>query len=121
MLLIRTILILILLNLSYVKTIEIIHDRGQQLAIMGNLPHRTLGALYWAHILQPHRDDYAYDYLIEWMAADSQERLLEGQTRPVVPMYAVKIAEKFPQNKDLQNIKFVMQNTYLKEKPCSKP
>ena len=74
------------------------------MAKLRNLPHRALGTLYWAAQLEPDRSDYVRDYLFYYLQMDMEELFIEGSTRPVVPMYAVAQARKFPRNQEMQNI-----------------
>ena len=99
-----------------------IYYESRQLALFGNLPHRYLGGLFWCQQMQPQREDYEYTYLVEWMLADKEERLLEGQTRPVVPMLAVRKATiEFPFDPDLEKLKdFVMKNHFAEMKKKEK-
>lgn len=76
-----------LLTFIQMHVSEQLQMRGRQLAFLRNLPHRYLGMLYYSWMLQPHRNDLLYNYGIEWhIAVHERECLLEGMTKPVVPL-----------------------------------
>ena len=115
----RLTLCFLLLIFSWLQSCDWLSEEGQRLNMLGNLPHRGLGMIYAAHFLQPWREDYARSYITEWWLADSEERMMEGQLRPVVPMLTVRMANEFPFNRDLQILRMVMiQNAskVIKEK-----
>jgi hypothetical protein len=65
--------------------------------------------LYVAHILQPHRSDFAFDYVTQVLSSYEGERLIEGQRIPVVPIQCVMLARQFPNDPDFQKLrKYVM-------------
>lgn len=110
----RLTLLTCLFLLVQIQFVDNLRVQAKTLALFGNLPHRSLGGLYWAHIMQPQREDYAYDYFLEWFLADKRRIFAEGQTRPVVPMYAVKIAVENPKDDDLQKVKAAIMGEQLK-------
>ena len=106
---IRLGLFIITLTLGQIQIATILHDRGILLTIFGNLPHRSLGMLYTAHMMQPHRADFAFDYVTQVMASYEGERLIEGQRVPVVPMQCVALARQFPNDPDFKRLrKYIM-------------
>ncbi len=108
-LIVRVLLLLAVVVMIQLLFVDKLHKLGSQLAFVSNLPHKSLGALYWAHLLQPEREDYRYDYLTTFLLLDRDERLIEGQTRPVVPMYAVSLAGEYPEDAELQHLrKYIM-------------
>jgi hypothetical protein len=112
---IRSILLICLLNLGSMIFVEKMQLEGDLLCKLQNLPHRGLGMLHWCAVLQPHRSDYVKTYLVQYFIYDGQEMLLEGQNRPVVPMYAVAMARQFPRNEELQVIRNItMANHFNK-------
>lgn len=84
------------------------HDLGIALCLLGNLPHRGLGMLYSAHIKYPHRADFAQDYLEQWVLLTLNERFIEGQTKPVVPMMSAQLARQFQDVADIQKVNKVI-------------
>ncbi len=102
---IRIALFIITLTLGQIQIATILHDRGILLTVFGNQPHRSLGMLYTAHILQPHRSDFAFDYVTQVLSAYEGERLIEGQRVPVVPMECVTLARQFPNDPDFQKLR----------------
>lgn len=124
----RSILLFCLLHLSSMIFADRLHYEGDLLCRLKNLPHRGLGMLWWAYILQPERADYMRDYLAQYLIYTDGEMLLEGSTKPVVPMMAVRAAREFPKNKDLDAIRMVVMANYFKrleketkESEASKP
>jgi hypothetical protein len=82
---------------------EQLQARGRQLAFLRNLPHRYLGMLYYSWILQQHRTDYLFHYASEWnTAVRHRESLLEGTTRPVVPILVLKAVAIRPEDEQLR-------------------
>lgn len=102
---VKLLLVMALGLLIQMQVADFLSVRGKQLAVLGNLPHRSLGALYWAHILEPERPDYALDYIAHWVMVDKGEQLLEGQTRPVVPMYALSLGARYGGDKDFEALR----------------
>lgn len=102
--------VIVLVQLAFVNHI---HHQSRQLALLGNLPHRYLGGLFWASQLQPQREDYVYTYEVEWLLADKEERILEGMTKPVVPMMIAKKAREFPEDRDLQKLRQVVMREQM--------
>lgn len=76
---------------------EQLQMRGRQLCFLRNLPHRYLGMLYWSWYLQPHRSEYLKEYAVSWHI-EVRERggLLEGQTKPTVPLLVAVQSAKDP-------------------------
>jgi len=106
---IRITLFIITLTLGQIQIATRLHDTGLVMTIFGNLPHRALGMLYVAHLMQPHRTDYAFDYTANVMASYEGERMLEGQKMPVIPMQIVYLAREFHHDKDWQTLsKYIM-------------
>lgn len=89
--------------LSVARFAEVTHENGMTLCVLQNLPHRGLGMLYWANTLQPQRDDWARDYLTMWLVATAEKRVQEGQTRPVLAMYAAQLAVRHP-TQEIRNV-----------------
>ena len=98
-------LLYLLITLAQIAFIFRVHDTGLLLSVLGNLPHRSLGMLWASHLMMPWREDYAADYLSQWTYLDEKEFLLEGQTRPVVPAYACKVAVDFPRDEKIRKLK----------------
>lgn len=96
----RALLILILLCLFQIQLAELLHNLGRQLAILGNLPHRSLGMVYAATILQPNRKDYLRTYIAEWAIANADKRIEEGVRRPVIPFLAIEMSKFNPDDRD---------------------
>jgi hypothetical protein len=69
--------------------------------------------LFYAHIKYPSRPDYLRDYLMEYLCYRDGEMLIEGQTRPVVEMYAVTKACDFPKNKEIQVLKRIIMHNHF--------
>ncbi len=109
----RLLLILCLSLTVKMQLVDYLFQTGKKLAMMGNLPHRSLGMLHAAHVLAPHRADIAYQYCIEWLMIDKSERLLEGQRRPVVPMYIVKLSARFPRDPDFRIMRTMVMHDHL--------
>lgn len=105
----RTSAFLLLLSLvlieGQVHIANTLHERGIQLSMLRNLPHRYLGLLYISHMMQPHRFDWEKDYIFEWAIATYEMRVLEGTTRPVIPEQAILAAAFHPEDKEMQKIK----------------
>ncbi len=111
-------LVFCLLHLAFMSFCERLHYEGLTMCHLLQLPHRGLGALHYAHIMQPTRVDYVTDYLVEVTRAVDEERLLEGQTRPVVPMYAVVMAREYPRSEPLWVLRaIIMHNHFNKLHP----
>ncbi len=114
--LVKFLLLIVIYNMIQLIFINNIYHTSRQLALMGNLPHRFLGGMFWAQQLQPQREDYAYTYMVEWMLADKEERFLEGQTRPVVPEMIVRKAKEFPFDKDIAKLAEIAEKDYINKK-----
>lgn len=67
---------------------------GKQLNDLGNLPHRVLGLDYVAHILEPNRTDYTIEYLGSWFSSVNTYMMIEGQRKPIVPLFAGQYASE---------------------------
>ncbi len=117
---IKILLILCVITLVQQCFINSMYHTSRQLALMGNLPHRFLGGLFWAQQCQPQREDYAYTYFVEWLLADKEERFLEGQTRPVVPELIVKRSKEFPKDPDLAKLAEIATKDYIEKKEKKK-
>ena len=88
---VKLFLIASLLTFTQMHVSEQLQMRGRQLSFLRNLPHRYLGFLYYSWMLQPHRTDLLCHYGIEWHVATKERgSLLEGTTRPVVPLLIAK-------------------------------
>lgn len=92
----RLIVLAAALSFAQADAVQRIHELGGQLVLLRNLPHRALGLLYLAHVAMPDRADYAAAYLEAAQDAYTGERLIEGQTRPVVAIAAVKAWARWP-------------------------
>lgn len=112
---IRLILLFCLLHLLSVFHAEIIHREGLLLARFNNLPHRSLGMLYYSHIKHPQRADFTRDYLDQYFRFTNDEWLLEGQRKPVVSMHVIDQAAEFPRDKDLQGLKRAIMKRHKKK------
>lgn len=77
-----------------------------------NMPHRGTGALYYAHIKCPWREDYCVDYLQAYFEYVDGGMMQEGQPRPIVDMYAVVMAREFPRSKGLKIIRDIVMNNH---------
>lgn len=108
----RFILIALLLLFGQLTVATIIHDRGITIAALNNLPHRSLGMLWTAHLMLPAREDFAADYLGQWLLLDREQFLLEGQRYPVVPVYSCHVASQFPRDKRIQRLSKLMKDDY---------
>jgi hypothetical protein len=76
---------------------EQLQMRGRQLSFLRNLPHRYLGMLYWSWNLQPHRSELLKEYAVSWhVAVRERGCLLEGQTKPTVPLLVAYESAKNP-------------------------
>lgn len=115
-LILRILLFFVVIVCVQVSFINHMFHQSRQLLICGNLPHRGLGGLFWCMEYQPQREDYAYQYLIEWLLLDKEERMLEGQTRPVVPMLITRKARDFPESLDIQKLKEIIMKEHLAKK-----
>lgn len=106
--LVKIALIASLLTFGQMHVSEQLQMRGRQLSFLRNLPHRYLGMLYWSWMLQPHRNDLLAHYGIEWnKAVRDRGSLLEGMTRPVIP---ILIARESPHDENLRLLsKFLLQ------------
>ena len=94
--------------------LEVVHREGLVLSKLYNLPHKSLGMLYYAHIKQPWREDYLKDYLIAYFEAADGGYLQEGQKRPMIDMYAVNAARSFPRSPDLWQIRCIVMENHEK-------
>lgn len=101
----KPILLIILSIFAQLQLADIIQERGQQLCMLQNMPHRGLGHLYVAHVLCPWRDDWTFDYIAEWTIVTKENRLAEGVTVPVMPFMAIREASKHPDNQQWQHLK----------------
>lgn len=110
----RFIITLCLLHFISIYHAERLHREAVLLARLRNLPHRSLGMLFYNAQYQPYRADYVRDYLFYYMQMKREELFLEGSTRPVVEMYASVMARKFPRNQDLININRVFMYNHFK-------
>jgi hypothetical protein len=110
---IRILALFCLLNFSAMMFAEKLHTEGLLLARFKNLPHRSLGMLFWSATLEPQRADFTKDYIVNYMIFTDGEIFLEGSTRPVVPCYAVVMARRFPRNQDLQLIREVIMKNHF--------
>lgn len=75
-------------------------------------PHQSLGMLYLATLLQPSRDDYAFDYFTAWLLVDRNEMLIEGVNKYGVPIMACKASMAHPQNNGLREMSKLMVKTF---------
>ena len=96
---------------------EQLQTRGRQLAFLRNLPHRYLGMLYYSWILQQHRSDYLIHYAAEWnIAVRERECLLEGMTKPVVPILVSNASMLNPHDEKLRNMSKYLVSEELKSR-----
>lgn len=111
MTILRIIILFSFLHFLNLTSLEIIHREGDTLSRLYNLPHRSLGMLYYCAVKAPYRADYVKDYLVAYFNAADGGYLQEGQKYPVVDCYAVNAARSFPKNQDLWAIRcMVMEN-----------
>lgn len=113
MILYRVVVIFCLLHVFSLYEADVVYREGMLLCRLQNQPHRGLGMLFYCHMKHPERVDYIRDYELQYLELTAKGWILEGQKRPVVPMYAVVQAKCFPWNKELQMIrKLVMFNHF---------
>lgn len=110
-------LLFVLFVLLQIQIAQYYNQLGNQLAFFKNLPHRSLGMLYSAWLLQPQRNDYLRHYAIEWYRATAKdERLLEGTTKPVIPLLLVKERLAWPEDKQLYLLSKMLVQDELKQR-----
>lgn len=102
-LILRILLLWIVLVCLDVGIASIAHDRGYELALYGNLPHRSLGSLWTAHMLLPYRQQYAEDYLTQYVFLTREEMLMEGSRTPVMLQHASSLMIRFPDSVRIRN------------------
>jgi hypothetical protein len=98
----RFILILCLALLFKIQLADYFLFVGRDLYERTNLPHRSLGLVYAAYTLEPHRRDYAIEYFGEYFNYSNEYSLIEGQTKPVIPFMSYKLAQENIDDEQLQ-------------------
>lgn len=96
-------LLWVILVYGHIGIASTVHSRGYELAILGNLPHRSLGCLWTSHLLLPFRQDYAEDYMTQYVYLVREGYLMEGSKKPVMLNYAGKLTVQFPDSIRLFN------------------
>lgn len=94
----KLLLLAIIGILFQIQVADKLHETGSQLCFLQNLPHRGLGMLYTASMLQPSRLDYELDYLSEWTIFNQEEMMIEGSREAVMFRQANWIAKTHPEN-----------------------
>ena len=114
--LVKIALIASLLTFMQMHVSEQLQMRGRQLSFLRNLPHRYLGMLYYSWMLQPHRTDLLTHYGIEWSkAVHNRGSLLEGMTKPVIPILIAKQSGLNPNDQNLHMLSKMLLMEELKE------
>lgn len=118
---IKIILLFCLLHMLSLFHSEVVHREGLLLCRFNNLPHRGTGMLFYAQMKNPHRGDFAVDYLANYYRFTGDEFMIEGMKRPVVDLLAIQSARDFPNNPELQRIRqAVMHNHFVRMREESK-
>ncbi len=68
-------------------------------------PHRFIGLYYSAYRMAPHRGDYAADYFTAWTMCGPVDKSMVEREEGVIPLAIIKAANKFPNNKRLQELR----------------
>lgn len=126
-LIIRFLLLVCFFVFFQLQTVDALHSLGKQLCLLHNLPHRGLGILYAAHVMQPQRKDWERDYLLECLIVQDEKRMAEGSRRPVIAEQAIQMWAEHPdkQTKDLASMAWqqemdrrkLVESQKVKEKP----
>lgn len=96
---------------------EQLQARGRQLSFLRNQPHRYLGLLWYSYILQQHRTDYLIQYAAHWnIAVRERGSLLEGETKPVVPLLLIQAMKIHPDDEQLALMTKMMAEQEYKER-----
>lgn len=100
--------------MGHVEIANLLHDRGLILCMIGNQPHRGLGMLFAAKVMQPQRSDFAWDYFTQYLNAFESQLMIEGCTRPVIPMEIVRDAKIFVNDPDFKRLRTYVMHRYDK-------
>lgn len=111
----KFLLSVILICLVQIQLSDSVQRMGKTLCMIQNLPHRGLGMMYTAMMLQPHRVDWQKSYIVEWAIATSEDRLREGTTKPVIPFIAIQLQKQFPDDKEMKFISGLCKDLHRRQ------
>lgn len=101
---------------------ERLYDLGEQICFLRNMPHRGIGCMFAATMLE-YNDHWQRKYLSEWYIAVHEKRLHEATDRekdgeivrlPVMEMAAVRLSLENPHNKEMKAVAKIMKQEYQK-------
>lgn len=64
--------------------------------------------------MQPQRNDFAFDYATQVLSAYENERMIEGQRIPVVPMQIAAMSRQFSDDPDWRKLRLYVMWRNLK-------